>query len=117
MFFSCDYDSNNRKERRVYVFGGLSNHKSHKCLKFTDLPARKEICKKNNCFVCSEIGHNENSCSQEDYKCKNCNGKHNFSICTFNKNPLQSRFDNLSNSYSNDLTTNYINIYNILCTI
>ena len=41
--------------------------------------------------------------TREDYKCKNCNGKHNFSICTFNKNQLQSRFDNLNNPSSNNL--------------
>ena len=102
-----DLNSNYRKERRVCVFCGLSNHKSHKCLKVTNPSARKEICKKNkNCFVCFEIDNNANSCSREDYKCKSCNDKHNLSICTFNKNPLQFRFDNLSNPSSNNLTNN-----------
>ena len=87
-------NSNHKKERRACAFCGLSNYKSHKCLKVTNPSARKEVCKKNKiCFVCFENGHNVNSCSREDYKCKNCNGKHNFSICTFNKNLLQSRFD------------------------
>ena len=90
---------------------GLSNHKSHKCLKVTNPSARKEICKKmKNCFVCFEIGHKANSCSREDYKCKNCNGKHNFIIGTFNKNPLQSRFDNLINPSSNNLANNQANV-------
>ena len=91
--------SNHRKERRrVCVFYGLSNHKSHRCLKVKNSSAWKKICKKNkNCFVCFKIGHNANLCSREDYKCKSCNGKHNFSICTFNKNLLQSRVDYLIN--------------------
>ena len=72
--------------------------------------ARKEICKKNkNCFLCFETGHNANSCSWEDYKCRNCNGKHNISICTFNNNPQHSRFDNLTNS-SNNLANNQSNV-------
>ena len=106
-------NSNYRKERRACVFCGLSNHKSHKCLKVTNPSARKEAtkCNKNkNCFVCFEIGHNGNLYSREDYKCKNCNGKHNFSVCTFNKNPLQSRFDNLINPSSNNLANNQANV-------
>ena len=51
-----------------------------------------------------------NSCTGEDYKCKNCDDKHNISICTFNKNPLQSRFDNLSNRSSNNLANSQVNV-------
>ena len=105
-------NSNHRKERRrACVFYGLSDRKSHRCLKVKNSSAWKEICKKNkNCFVYFKIGHNANLCSREDYKCKSCNGKHNFSICTFNKNPLQSRFDNLSNPSSNNLANNQANV-------
>ena len=59
--------------------------------------------------VAQRPGLNANSCSREDYKCKNCNGKYNFSICT-NKNPLKPRFDNLSDPSSNSLASNQANV-------
>ena len=103
-------NSNNKNERRACVFCGLSNYKCRKYLKVTNPSARKEICKKyKNCFVCFKIGHNANSCTREDNKCKNSNGKHNFSIFTFNKNLRQSRFDNLSNPSSSNLANNQAN--------
>ena len=78
------FNSNHKKEKKACAFCGLSNHKSHKCLKVTNPSARKEICKKNrNCFICFDIGHNANSCTWEDFKCKNCNGKHNTSYLYF----------------------------------
>ena len=103
-------NSNNENERRACVFCGLSNYKCHKYLKVKNPSARKEICKKyKNCFVCFKIGHNAKSCTREDNKCKNSNGKHNFSIFTFNKNLRQSRFDNLSNPSSSNLANNQAN--------
>ena len=38
-----DFNSNYRKERKACAFCGLSNHKSHKCLKVKNPSARKEI--------------------------------------------------------------------------
>ena len=54
--------------------------------------ARKEICKKSRCFICFDKYHNASACTW-DYKCKHRDGKHNTTICTFNKNQLY-RFDN-----------------------
>ena len=68
--------------------------------------ARKEICKKSRlCFTCFDKNHNASACTW-DYKGKHCGGKHNISICTFNRNQL-SRFDNQS---SNNLANNQTNV-------
>ena len=98
-----------KHSKKQCVFCNLKNHKSYKCLRVTEPPARKEILKQNkNCFIYFGFRHVAKYCNW-DYKCKKCNGQHNVSICTISNNQgdrFNSNDENSENSSSNDLATN-----------
>ena len=75
---------NNSLERKC-PFCNLNNHPASKCLKVTNMAARKQILRqKGMCLICFNSDHLAKMC-QSSYKCCKCNGKHHISICTFEK--------------------------------
>ena len=102
-------NSSHKQSKKQCVFWNLKNHKFCKCLRVTVSPARKEILKQNkSCFICFDFGDVTKN-RNWDYKCKKCNGQHNFSICTFSNNQgdrFNSNDENGENSSSNNLATN-----------
>ena len=74
----------------------------------SQLHEKKNLKQNENCFICFEFRHNTKNCNW-DYKCKKCNGKHNFTMCTFSNNQgdrFNSNDKNGENYSSNNLATN-----------
>ena len=74
----------------------------------SQLHEKKNLKQNENCFICFEFRHNTKNCNW-DYKCKKCNGKHNFTMCTFSNNQgdrVNSNDENGENYSSNSLATN-----------
>ena len=75
----------NSSLERKCPFCNLNNHPASKCLKVTNMAARKQILRqKGMCLICFNSDHLAKMC-QSSYKCRKCNGKHHISICTFEK--------------------------------
>ena len=75
----------NSSLERKCPFCNLNNHPASKCLKVTNMAARKQILRqKGMCFICFNSDHLAKMC-KSSYKCHKCNGKHHISICTFEK--------------------------------
>ena len=75
----------NSSLERKCPFCNLNNHPASKCLKVTNMAARKQILRqKGMCFICFNSDHLAKMC-KSSYQCHKCNGKHHMSICTFEK--------------------------------
>ena len=56
-------------------------HPTHRCDTVTDVRSRKSILRrKGRCFICLRSGHISSNCDAQ-YKCAECQGRHNISIC------------------------------------
>ena len=74
------FKSENRTDKKPFVFCRLLNHKSIKYLKESNPAARKEICKKSRlCFTYFDKNHNASGCTW-DYNSKHCGGKRNIAM-------------------------------------
>ena len=73
------YPNTKQFSRPRCVFCG-GDHRSGRCEIITEVLSRKEILRKQGrCYVCLQKAHTARNCKLE-YKCFNCNGRHNRSI-------------------------------------
>ena len=102
----------NSSLERKCPFCNLNNHPASKCLKVTNMAARKQILRQEGmCFICFNSGHLAKMC-KSSYKCRKCNGKHDISICTFEKTDESVKTE--SQNDTEDTTTNFSNNKNTI---
>ena len=102
----------NSSLERKCLFCNLNNHPASKCLKVTNMAARKQILRqKGMCFICFNSDHFA-KIFNSSYKCRKCNGKHRISICTFEKRDKSVKTE--SQNDTEETTTDFSNNKNTI---
>ena len=102
----------NSSLERKCPFCNLNNHPASKCLKVTNMAARKQILRqKGLCFICFNSEHLAKMC-KSSYKCRKYNGKHHISICTFEKRDDSAKTE--SQNDTEETITNFSNNKNTI---